>query len=131
MFSSIKDLIDDTGDGERTILDNKMSRDINSKYSSLLSDRIQDDKPLTGTERLCDRYCVIEKDLDYGVCITSHKSQGSNFTTVFVDEADFDKLHDYWSFKLDCEVKATKERNQLKYVSFTRPTTCAHVYYRK
>jgi hypothetical protein len=131
LFKSVSDMIEDADDGDRTVLDNKLSKDVQNKYGAILTERIGDDKPLAGTERLCDRYCVIEKDLDYGVCITSHKSQGSNFTTVFVDEADFDKLHNYWSYTLDCQIEATKERNQLKYVSFTRPTTSAHVFYRK
>nr|QBK87434.1 MAG: RecD helicase /ATP-dependent exoDNAse [Marseillevirus LCMAC201] len=131
LFKSVGDMIEDLDDGDRTVLDNKLVRDVTSKYGEILTERVGDDKPLAGTERLCDRYCVIEKDLDYAFCITSHKSQGSNFTTVFVDEADFDKLHDYWSYNLDCQINVTKERNQLKYVSFTRPTTCAHVFYRK
>ncbi len=131
LFKSVGDMIEDLDDGDRTVLDNKLARDVTSKYGKILTERVEDDKPLAGTERLCDRYCVIERDLDYGVCITSHKSQGSNFTTVFVDEADFDKLHDYWSYDLDCQIDATKERTQLKYVSFTRPTTSAHVFYRK
>ena len=131
LFKSVSDMIKDADDGDRVVIENKLVRNVKSKYGEILNERIGDDKPLSGTERLCDRYCVIEKDIDYGVCITSHKSQGSNFCTVFVDEADFDKLHDYWNYSLDCQVDATKERNQLKYVSFTRPTTSAHIFYRE
>lgn len=130
LFKSVSDMIDDEDDGDRAVIDNKLSRDVRDKYGEILEDRVGDDKPLSGGERLCDRFCVIEKDLDYGYCITSHKSQGSNFTTVFVDEADFDKLRDYWSYDLDCRIEATKERNQLKYVCYTRPTTSAHVFHR-
>ena len=124
-------MIEDADDGDRSVLDNKLSRDVQTKYGEILTERAGDDKPLSGTERLCDRFCVIEKDIDYGFCITAHKSQGSNFKSVFIDEADFDKLHDYWSYTLDCKIDATKERNQLKYVCFTRPTTSAHVFYRE
>jgi len=131
LFKSVSDMIEDSDDGDRNVLNNKLTRDVGTKYGDILTERISDDKPLSGTERLCDRYCVIERDIDYGVCITAHKSQGSNFSTVFVDEADFDKLHDYWSFDLDCQIDSTKERNQLKYVCFTRPTTSAHVFYRE
>lgn len=116
---------------DRVILDNKLSKDLRSKYLTILDERIEDDKPLSGSEKLCDRYCVIEKDLDYGYCITAHKSQGSNFDVVFIDESDFDKLHDYWNYSIDCKVDSSKEKNQLLYVSYTRPKKAAHVYYRE
>jgi exodeoxyribonuclease-5 len=57
----------------------------------------------------------IVKDMDYGMAITAHKSQGSTYTHVFVMENDMD---------LNWRVK---ERNQLKYTSLTRPTTSAVV----
>lgn len=129
LFKSVKDVIE-SNDDDRVVLDNKLSQDIRHKYGAILDERIDDDKPLSGTEKLCDRYCVIERDIDYGYCITAHKSQGSNFKIVFVDEADFDKLSDYWSYDLNNRVESTKERNQLKYVAYTRPTTAAYVYYR-
>lgn len=58
---------------------------------------------------------TIVKDMDYGMAITAHKSQGSTYTHVFVLENDMDEN---WS---------VKERNQLKYTSLTRPTTTAVV----
>ena len=58
---------------------------------------------------------TIVKDMDYGMAITAHKSQGSTYTHVFVMEYDMDEN---WS---------VKERNQLKYTSLTRPTTSAVV----
>lgn len=127
LFKSVKDVIEDTDDGNRNILDNKLSVEINDKYGDIISERLQDDKPVSGTERICDKYCVIEKDIDYGSCITAHKSQGSSFTTVFVDEKDFEKMQNHWSFDLDCKINSVKEKNQLKYVSFTRPSNFAHV----
>jgi hypothetical protein len=130
LFKSVRDTIRDTGDGDRKLLDNKLTRDITERYGEILSDRLGDDKSLSASEKLCDRYCVIEKDLDYGFCVTTHKCQGSNFTTVFVDEADFDKIQDCWSYALDCIIDSSKERNQLKYVACTRPTTAAHIIYR-
>ena len=132
LFKPVEDVIEDLDEGDRSILENQLVQDIQAKYGEdMLQSRASDDKPISGSERLSDRYCVIEKDLDYGVCITSHKSQGSNFETVFIDEADFDKLRSFWSFTLDCKVDSSKERNQLKYVSYTRPSKMAHVYYRQ
>ena len=58
---------------------------------------------------------TIVKDMDYGMAITAHKSQGSTYTHVFVMENDMDEN---W---------AVRERNQLKYTSLTRPTTSAVV----
>jgi hypothetical protein len=131
LFKSVTEMIEDHEEGERLVMSNKLVGDVTAKYGEILTERIEDDKPLAASERLCDRYCVIEKDLDYGYCITAHKSQGSNFKTVFIDESDFDKLRDYWNYEIQCQVDATKERNQLKYVCYTRPTHDAHIFYRE
>ena len=126
LFKRVNEVIDyDNGN----ILENKLSRDISDKYDNLLDDRLNDDKSFSDVEKLCDKMCIIEKDIDYGYCLTSHKSQGSTYKTVFVDEHDFEKLRDHYNYKLGCEVKTVKEKNQLKYVSFTRPTDGAHVLY--
>jgi len=58
---------------------------------------------------------IIVKDMDYGMTITAHKAQGSTYTHVFVMENDIDAN---WLIK---------ERNQLKYTSFTRPIISATV----
>lgn len=58
---------------------------------------------------------VIVKDLDYGYAITCHKAQGSTYSHVFIMEND---INDNWLLK---------ERNQIKYVAFTRPTTTATI----
>lgn len=58
---------------------------------------------------------IIVKDMDYGYALTAHKSQGSTYTHVFVMEND---INDNWLIK---------ERNQIKYVSLTRPTHRATV----
>ena len=115
---------------DHVILNNKLSHDIQEKYGDMLQDRLNDNKMFTSIEKLCDKMCIIEKDIDYSYGLTSHKSQGSTYKTVFIDEYDFEKLKDSYNYRLGCEIKATKEKNQLKYVAFTRPTDIAHVFYR-
>ena len=134
LFKSVKEVITDTndGDGDRSLVDNRLCKELKEKYGEeMLADRICDDKPLSENERLSDKYCVIEKDLDYGYCITAHKSQGSNYHTVYIDEVDFDKLGDYWSHYINTVVSGIKEKNQLKYVACTRPTDVAHIFYKE
>ena len=63
-------------------------------------------------------------------CITCHKSQGSSFKNVFIDENAFNinsKLS--YNYELNCNIDNTKEINQLKYVAYTRATDCVYVYY--
>ena len=65
--------------------------------------------------KLRSTYDTINKDMDYGFGITAHKTQGSTYSHVFVMENDMDVN---WLIK---------ERNQLKYTSFTRPIISATV----
>lgn len=58
---------------------------------------------------------IIAKDLDYGNAITIHKCQGSTYKYCFTIEEDINAN------------KLIKERNQLKYVTITRPTRIAHI----
>ena len=62
-----------------------------------------------------NNYDIITKDLDYAYSITAHKSQGSTYDHVCVMEND---INQNWLIK---------ERNQIKYVALTRPTTTATV----
>lgn len=57
----------------------------------------------------------IIKDLDYGYAITGHKSQGSTYTHILLLEDDMN---------INPKIR---ERNQIKYVALTRPTTTATV----
>ena len=59
---------------------------------------------------------VIAKDMDYGFAITVHKCQGSTYNHVFILEYD---INQNWS---------VKERNQIKYVAYTRPQMKAIVF---
>tara|TARA_R110001599_G_scaffold283505_1_gene485401 strand:- start:1133 stop:2749 length:1617 start_codon:yes stop_codon:yes gene_type:complete len=128
LFKSITEVIDCE---KGQVLENKMTDDIVAKYGNILDKRVRDNKSLSGVEKLCDMFCIIEKDIDYSYAITAHKSQGSTYKTVFVDEADFDKLKEYFNYHLNCKVNVSKEKTQLKYVSFTRPSQGAYIFYRE
>jgi hypothetical protein len=123
----VSEYINDAGEGNRIKLSTELVKQLEEKYPDILGDRISDDKALSGSEKIGDRFCVIEKDIDYGYCITAHKSQGSSFHTVFIDTQDFEKMRNYWSYTMDCEVNVSKEKSQLKYVCYTRPTNFAHI----
>ncbi len=56
---------------------------------------------------------LVKKDVDYGYAISVHKSQGSTFVNVGVSENNLDTNRNI------------EERNKLKYVAFSRPTTKA------
>lgn len=58
---------------------------------------------------------LVKKDFDYAYALTVHKSQGSTYTNVFVDENDLDACRE------------ADVRNKLKYVAFSRPTTKAFI----
>lgn len=58
---------------------------------------------------------MLTKDLDYGYAMTIHKSQGSTYKHVFVDEKDINTN------------KKVVERNKLRYVALSRPTHTASV----
>lgn len=62
---------------------------------------------------------IVKKDLDYGYAITTHKSQGSTYTNVLVNENNIDNNPN------------SEERNKLKYVAFSRPTTLVYALSQK
>jgi hypothetical protein len=113
----------------RKIRDSKNTESFNIQYPKLLKERLEDDKPIGDTEKICDRFQIIEKDLDYGYSLTVHKAQGSTFYKVFVDETDFKKIRDKWNHNANAMENGIKERNQLLYVALTRPTHVAYVLY--
>ena len=116
---------------DRTIITNKLSEDIQEKYGDILSNRLNDNKIFAEVEKICGKFLVIEKDIDFSYALTAHKSQGSTYKSVFIDEPDFEKLRDHHNYHIGCDVKTVKERNQLKYVSYTRPTDAAYVFYQE
>ena len=139
LFCRVNQVID-VRDGKRTLRSaseqpgfygkslNQQSKQINSIYKSLLLNRMNDKKPIVQSERLIDIFQIINKDLDYGYAITSHKSQGSTYEIVFVDEKDFGKTLKIWNGRFNKYEYRIREINQMKYVSFTRPSKLAIVY---
>jgi hypothetical protein len=59
---------------------------------------------------------VCGKDLDYAYALSVHKSQGSTYDQVFIDEANINLNRNH------------TERNKLKYVAFSRPRYLATVF---
>ncbi len=102
------------------IIDSLLTDKINTMYEGIISERLLDDKVISDSETLADRFKVIEKDIYYGYSVTCHKSQSKSFVSVIVDDNDFKKIQDrinYQYYKLE---KRTKEKNQLRYVAVTR-----------
>lgn len=122
------DVMDENGTITRK---NELTEKIQSKYPGMLEFRARDTKTISNVEKLYDRFKILNKDLDDGVAITAHKSQGSTYDTVFICESDFNKVTDMWNYQLELLEKRTKEKNQLLYVAYTRPRNNAVVLYSK
>ena len=88
---------------------------------------MSDNKEIGASETLSDMFQVIEKDISYGYAITAHKSQGSTYHTVFIDEPDFNTLKDHWSARHRGIIRT--ERDQLKYVALSRASSTCYLKY--
>ena len=76
-------------------------------------------------------YYKIEPNVSFGYAITTHKSQGSTYKHVLVDEANMsfrdknrlvdDQNDEFYAY----------EANQMRYVAFSRPTTSLVIYTKK
>lgn len=116
LFSKVVELIHDGA-----LMPTKLVDKIQTAYPGLLERRLQDvRKPIGDSETLADQFKCIEKDIYYGYAITAHKSQGSTYQHVIVDENDFGRIQDRMNFKYGKLEKRTREKNQLRYVSYTR-----------
>jgi len=127
LFTNVTQIIDERDDGDRKVIINEPNRQIHAKYPDIIKERALDSKSVAVSEKLIDRYLIINKDIDYGYAITSHKSQGSTYEKVFIDENDFSRVKNSWNYRLGATEDRTREINQLKYVAFTRPTLKAIV----
>jgi hypothetical protein len=103
------------------IKETTLSKKINTSYVDILEARLLDSyKPIGDSETFADKYKSIEKDIYYGYSITAHKSQGSTYDNVITDEPDFQKITNRWNYKYNKLENRIKEKNQIRYVSYTR-----------
>jgi adenylate kinase len=126
LFSKVIDVIDEK---KLLPLKNDLAKNIYENYKDVIEYRLEDTKEITENETFADIYKVIEKDMYYGYALTAHKSQGSTYKNVYVDENDFYKIKDRWNHNMNCVEIRTRERNQLLYVSITRPSDKLYIFY--
>jgi hypothetical protein len=124
LFTRTHEVVDTNS---RRIAHSKLTEKLEEQYPGLLDRRRHDNKAFADGEVLADQYMVVEKDIYYGYSLTSHKSQGSTYAEAFVDENDFLKIKDKWNYRFGCTEKRTKERNQLRYVAYTRASKSLHI----
>lgn len=105
-----------------TIIQNELTKKLEEHYGDIVEGRILDNKLYGDCEVFADQFMVVEKDIYYGYAITAHKSQGSTYKHVYVNDDDFNKIKDCWNFRLRCKEERIKEKNQLRYVAYTRPS---------
>jgi len=129
LFTQVKDTVEER-DGKRIMLNTTQVQQLNSHYPDLILNRLKDSKTIADNELFADRFMILEKDLDYGYAITAHKSQGSTYREVFIDETDFNRIKDCWNFRYKLRENRIKERNQLLYVAYTRTSHKLWVYYK-
>jgi len=114
--------------GQRSIrADTKLYKQIAALYPKVIEERALSRHMLGPNEEFGDRYLVIDKDMDYGYAVTAHKSQGSTYDRVYVDDVDLSKIRDRWNYEHNTYYRASKERNQLKYVALTRARNLATI----
>lgn len=131
LFTNVGELVRIGGDGRSGVgapsptpekIQSTLSTAIEKAYPGLIDERIEDlvGKHLSDSEQLADRYKAIERDIFYGYAITAHKSQGSTYGGVIVDEPDFQKLVNKWNYRHGRLESRIREKNQLRYVAYTR-----------
>ena len=103
---------------------------LTTAYPDIVIRRLEDRfKPMSDSEMFADKFKVIEKDIYYGYALTAHKSQGSTYEAAIVDEQDFGKIINRWNFKHGKLESRVKEKNQLRYVAYTRAKNQLYVIY--
>ena len=129
LFTKINDIIILDELKQKSIKQTKLFEKINTLYEDIVIHRMNDNKMMGDSENFADKYKVIEKDIYYGYSITAHKSQGSTYNSVIVDEPDFQKIHNGWNYRYNKLESRIKEKNQLRYVAYTRAKTNLYIVY--
>lgn len=125
LFTKIQELIQDNA-----VIRSVLADKIQTQYGGIIHKRLMDvKKPIGDSETLADQFKCIEKDIYYGYAITAHKSQGSTYQSVIVDENDFCRIQERMNFKYNKLEIRTKEKNQLRYVAYTRPKQHLYIIY--
>ncbi|MHB1952991.1 MAG: AAA family ATPase [Sulfobacillus sp.] len=122
------EVLQETDAGVRSRVPSALSDAIDGCYPRLIQQRMSDDKPMSECERLVDRFMVIDRDLFYGYAITAHKAQGSTYDRAYIDESDFSKIKNRWNHRMKCTEMRLREKNQLRYVAWSRPKERVIVY---
>ena len=116
LFTNINEVIENSL--PRTCV---LATKIETTYPEIIATRIKDRYKVFGdSESFADKFKVIEKDIYYGYAITAHKSQASTYKSVIVDEMDFQKISNRWNYKFNKLESRVKEKNQIRYVAYTR-----------
>ena len=76
-------------------------------------------------------YYKIEPNLSFGYAITTHKSQGSTYKHVMVDESNMSFRDNTRRVDDQDDEFYAYEANQMRYVGFSRPTTTLVIYTKK
>jgi len=119
LFTKVGELIDTTSKVSHKTTQVEKFRKL---YPTLIEERLRDNKSFADGEMFSDRFMVIAKDINYGYALTSHKSQGSTYDVAYVDESDFKSISGRWNYLLRANELRHRERNQLRYVAYTRPS---------
>lgn len=74
---------------------------------------------------------VCKKDFDYSYAVTVHKSQGSTYTNVYVDEQDIDQLENLRFVRFLYDSELDKMKTRLQKAKFMKEYPNFEVYYKK
>jgi ferredoxin-fold anticodon binding domain-containing protein len=118
LFTKVSDVINTK---TRAIAISELTKKLEDMYGEIVEGRLMDNKSFSDGETFSDAYMIVERDCYYGYCLTAHKCQGSTYDSAYVLEDDFRKISNRWNYRVRAVEQRHIERNQLRYVSYTRP----------